>query len=208
MEIRSKKQLEVVLSRLKGFKDAKVSAEQYITPSSIAAEVLWDLYIKGLLANKVSVDLGSGTGILGIGCLLLGCKKVYFVESEGSAMEICGQNLEKYQSEFKGRYELVLGDALDFKTKADIAIMNPPFGTKNRHIDRNFLKSAFSMANMTCSFHKTTTIDYIIEYARKNNRKLVERLDFRYLLGNTMKHHRKAKQYIGVSCVIFVISRR
>ena len=86
--------------------------------------------------------------------------------------------------------------------------MNPPFGTKNRHIDRNFLKSAFSMANMTCSFHKTTTIDYIIEYARKNNRKLVERLDFRYLLGNTMKHHRKAKQYIGVSCVIFVISRR
>jgi len=40
------------------------------------------------------LDLGCGTGVLGIGALLLGAK-VYFVESDGSALEIARNNPSK-----------------------------------------------------------------------------------------------------------------
>ena len=84
MEIRSKKALEIELSRLKGFIIAKVSSEQYITPSSIAAEVLWKAHLLGEVRDKTIVDLGCGSGILGIGALLLGAKKVIFVDNDDS----------------------------------------------------------------------------------------------------------------------------
>src|SRR3989338_7891909 len=83
----SKKELAVLLSKLEGFKGPKVRAEQYTTDAEVAAEVLWAAYMKGDIA-KVSVDLGSGPGMLGIGLLMLGAQKVYFVDFDQKAMEI------------------------------------------------------------------------------------------------------------------------
>ena len=81
MGIGSKKAVTVVLSGLKGFESPKVRVEQYSTDAEIAAEVLWYAYMKGDI-GKVSVDLGCGTGILGIGLLALGSEKVHFIDSD------------------------------------------------------------------------------------------------------------------------------
>ena len=203
-KIGSKKQLEIVLSRLKGFEKAKVSDEQYITQSSIAAEVLWKAHFRDI-EEKVIVDLGSGTGILGIGCLLLGARKVIFVEKDKEAMGICKENIKKIESEgFElGEEEFIEGDIKEFGEGADTAVMNPPFGTKQRHADKEFLLKAFSVANVTYSLHKTSTKEYIMQLAERNGFRIRERFDFDFMLRNTMKHHTKGKQYVDVSCFVF-----
>ena len=98
IEIGSKGALAVVLSGLEGFHEPKVRAEQYTTDSEVAAQVLWNAKMIGDI-GKVSVDLGCGTGILGIGLLLLGSKKVFFVDSDESALGIAKKSYEKMKSE-------------------------------------------------------------------------------------------------------------
>ncbi|MCK5283357.1 MAG: methyltransferase, partial [Nanoarchaeota archaeon] len=204
-KIGSKKALEMVLSRLKGFKEAKVRDEQYITPADIASEVLWKAYFNSDIEDKVIADLGSGTGILGIGCLVLGARKVIFVEKDSAAMEICRQNLEILKSEGydAGRSMFIEGDVKDFCERADCVFTNPPFGTKKKHADKEFLLKAFEISNMTYSFHKSSTNEYIIDISRKNGFEIRERFCFKFLLKNTMKHHTKGKKYIDVSCFVF-----
>ncbi len=203
--IKSKKALEVILSKLEGFKEPSVKDEQYVTPSSIAAEVIWKAHLNGDILGKVVADLGCGTGILGIGCLLLNAKKVIFIERDKGAMEICEKNIEKLESEGYefDDYEFEREDIKNFRVSVDTVIMNPPFGTKEKHVDKDFLLKAFEISEMTYSFHKTITNDYILHLARQGRFQLDERFDFKFMLGNTMKHHTKSKAYIQVSCYVF-----
>src|SRR3989338_405469 len=151
-EIRSKSGLAIVLSKLKGFEKPKVSVEQYSMDSEIGASVLWNALYNGDIKQKEIVDLGCGTGVLGIGALLLGAKKVYFVDIDEKVIDTAEENLRKVKSEC-----LVAGEAvflcMDIKNfhmsemhgisehvknnkkavfngKADVVIQNPPFGTK------------------------------------------------------------------------------
>ncbi|MBD3163955.1 methyltransferase [Candidatus Woesearchaeota archaeon] len=208
-KIGSKKALEVELSRLEGFHKSKVRAEQYITPSDIAAEVLWKALLNGDIKGKVAADLGCGTGILGIGCLLLGARRVFFVESDSEALEICRRNIGKIESRrFNARRaEIIEKDISEFDKVSggavNTVVMNPPFGTRKRHADRGFLLKAFSISDAVYSFHKSSTRDYIEQLGGKNGFKAEERFDFRYVLGNTMVHHMKRRQHIDASCFVF-----
>jgi putative methylase len=205
-EIGSKKQLEIVLSKLKGFENAKVRVEQYSTPSDIAAEVLWKAHFDEI-KGKVIVDLGCGTGILGIGALLLGAKRVVFVDNDKYAIEICRQNVAKIESEDYsiGETEFIDEDMESFDEKTDVVLMNPPFGTREKHADKAFLLKAFSIAKVTYSFHKSSTKDYIMQLSEKDGFNIKEVFDFRFMLKNTMKHHTREKKYIDVSCIVFEI---
>ncbi len=192
----SRSGLAIALSALEGFKISKVSVEQYMTDSEVAATVLWDAYMKGDIDGKMIADLGSGTGVLGIGALMLGAK-VYFVESESSAMETCKKNVEKVQSESSA--EFVLGDVADFEEKVDTVIMNPPFGTKSEHADRKFLEKAFEISNVVYSFHKTSTKSFVEAIAKDNNFEIKQVIDMDYPLKATMNFHKKRIERIKVS---------
>ncbi len=197
----SKSGLAIALSALRGFSEPKVRVEQYITPSEIAATVLWDAYMKGDIEGKVIADLGCGTGILGIGAMMLGAK-VYFVESESSAMETCKDNVEKVESESLS--EFFLGDVTEFNEKVDTVIMNPPFGVKSEHSDRKFLEKAFQISNVVYSFHKSETKNFVEAFAKDNNFKIMQVIDFEFPLKATMKFHTKKVKKINVSCFRFV----
>src|SRR3989338_8397937 len=107
----SKSSLAIELSKLKVFESPKVRQEQYPTDSEIAASVLWNAYILGDLEGKVIADLGCGTGILGIGALLLGAKKVFFIEVDKKALETAKMSFLKVKSETSslGEAEFMLG---------------------------------------------------------------------------------------------------
>ena len=45
--------------------------------------------------------------------------------------------------------------------KADVVVMNPPFGTKQKHADKQFLLKAFETAKVIYSIHKATSVDFI-----------------------------------------------
>src|SRR3989338_9005081 len=168
-QIGSKKQLAVLLSKLKGFEGPKVRAEQYTTDPEIAAEVLWVAFMNEDI-GKVSVDLGCGTGILGIGLLVLGAEKVYFVDSDKDALEIAKNNLAKIKSEgyIDGEAIFKCHDINEFNEKADLVVQNPPFGVKVKHMDRVFLKKAFEISRLVYSFHKSEGKKFIEAFSMDN----------------------------------------
>jgi putative methylase len=95
----SKSGLAIRLSRLQAFENPKLKSEQYACDPEIAAEVIWRAHQLDGFRQKVSADLGCGTGLLGIGMLLLGAERVYFVDDDKAALETAKKNLKSAQSE-------------------------------------------------------------------------------------------------------------
>jgi putative methylase len=124
----SKSQLAIALSKLQVFPTPKPRLEQYPTDSEIAAEVLWFAGMRNDIKEKTVTDLGCGTGILGIGALLLGAKKTFFIDKDKEALAILGSNLKKLK--IKKGFEIIDADISKFNKRVDVVIQNPPFGTK------------------------------------------------------------------------------
>ena len=203
-KIGSKKALAVLLSSLEGFIGPKVRVEQYSTDPEIAAEVLWNVFMKGDI-GKVSVDLGCGPGMLGIGLLALGAQKVYFVDFDKKVMDVAKANVAKIESECKVAGETIfrLSDINDFNEQVGLVVMNPPFGIKVRHMDKVFLKKAFEIGKVVYSFHKTESKKFLASFAKDNNFKITDVFDFEFPLKATMSFHSKRIKKILVSCFRF-----
>jgi len=201
-QIRSKSGLAIALSRLKGFERPKVNVEQYTMDSEIGAFVLWQAALKGDIGQKVSVDLGCGTGILGIGVLLLGAKRVYFVDSDQVALETAKENWQKIKSESSelGDGVFLCQDITNFNEKVDVVLENPPFGVKVRHADRGFLEKAVSLAPVIYSFHKSESKKFIESFAKDKNYKVSHIWKFDFPLKASLKFHKRRIYRIDVSC--------
>jgi len=201
-EINSKSRLAIILSMLNGFQGPKVRQEQYITDSEIGAFVLWNAYLSGDIEGGVIADLGSGTGILGIGALLLGAKHVFFVESDKDAIETAKDNVSKVKSEGynMGKTEFVCQDISKLKMSADVVIQNPPFGTKVRHSDVIFLEKALETAAVVYSFHKSETKPFLERFSAANGTRITHIWEYRFPLKATFAFHRRQIHRINVSC--------
>lgn len=202
----NKKQLAVILSVLGRFSQPKVELEQYATDGEIAATVLWHAYMQGHIKDKIVADFGCGTGILGIGCLLLGAKKVIFVDCDEVAIAVLKKNLSMINEtyEFPGTYDVLYRDIDSIFTPVDTVIQNPPFGTKDKHADKVFLEKACSLAKMVYSFHKTNTAAFVQALARDYHFVVKEQFDFSFPLKKTMPQHIKTVEKIEVSCFYLV----
>jgi len=152
-------------------------------------------------------DLGSGTGILGIGALLLGADKVFFVELDFAAIDVLRENLEKHIFD-KKRYVIVHTDVKAFSEKVDLVIQNPPFGTKRIHADKGFLEKAFDIGQKVYSFHKLSTSIFVEAMARDHHFEIEGVLRFSYPLKKTQKFHFKPVVVINTGCWIMSLSQR
>ena len=199
--ISSKSALSVALSQLKGFSTPNVALEQYKTDPEIAADLLWIAYMQKDIEGKIIADFGSGTGILGIGALLLGAKVVIFVESESLAMKTAKENYSAAQTKygFTGSARFVEGDITSFNESCDTVVENPPFGTKNKHADKAFLEHAMQTARTIYSLHKTTSRPFIAALSRDFGFRAIEAGTYHYPLSATMAHHSKKRVFIEVS---------
>jgi len=191
----SRSNLAVALSKIEVFDSPDIRAEQHPTDSEVAADVLWQAYQKGDIENRTVADFGAGTGILGIGAILLGAKHVFFVENDKGAVSILRKNLGDFDN------FTIEGDVLEFSEKVDTVIQNPPFGTRKIHTDRVFLDRAMKISENIYSFHKTATVEYLKKHTLKNGFDLVEQMDFSFPLKNTQPHHRRKIHRIQVSCI-------
>ena len=198
----SRSSLAIALSKLKGFKTPKVRAEQYLTDSETAASVLWKAYMDGAIEGKTVADLGAGTGILGLGAALLGAKRVFLVENDPEALEVCWENIGFIKSEslMPGVVKIVASDIKDFNEKVDSVVENPPFGTKVRHADREFLEKAFEIADRIYSLHKSESLEFIKDFSTENGFMIKEVIAFNYPLKATHGFHEKKIKRINVSC--------
>jgi len=201
----SKSRLAIELSKLKSFPSPNLVSEQYATDSEVAADMLWNAYMLHDISGKVIADLGCGTGILGVGCLLLGTKKVFFVDNDKEALSTTSANInnlidQNMISKSSKNYEIINSDISKIKIKADTVIQNPPFGTKQKHADREFLLKAFETANVVYSIHKSTSIDFVDKLSKDNGFKVTNLFRYSLPLKHTHSFHRKRIHRIEVAC--------
>ena len=192
--VRSKSALAVQLGKVAPFKAPKDRAEQYATDPELAADMLWLAYMQRDIEGRKVLDLGAGTGILGIGALMLGAKKVMFVENDKDAIEQLKENLSGFDS-----YEIIDKDATSTLPTADIVVTNPPFGTRDKHADICFLDSASKVAETVYSIHKSVTKDYIIGHAKKLGYRTTHHLEREIMLKRTQGFHTRSIHRIGVT---------
>ena len=199
----TKSKLAIILSRLNDFNESILKLEQYSTPSEIAADICWKAFMAGDVENKIILDAACGPGYFGIACLLLGAKKVYFVDIDEKAIDILKSNLNLIQLKNKRiekRYSIIKSDISEFNEKVDVVIQNPPFGTKQKHADKIFLENAFKVSKTIYSMHKIESEKFIKAIAKDHNFEITGYWEYDLLLKKTQKFHKKKKHYIKVGC--------
>lgn len=186
----NKKKLAIKLSRLKPLKEFDVSLEQYQIESELAAGILWLAYMNNDIENKVIADIGCGNGVLGCGALMLGARKVYFIDKDKKAISIAKGNCNYNNSVFLNI------DTEKFNEKVDTVVMNPPFGVQNRKADKIFLLAAMDNANSVYSIHKIESKDFIEKLCKENGFKVNDILKVNFLLKKTYIFHKKPKYFV------------
>ena len=203
--MQTKSSLAITLSRLALFSKHDVQLEQYPTPSELASSILWEFHMAedGFKDKKV-LDLGSGTGILGIGALLLGAKEVIFVDKDPDALTVLHKNLELIRAHIQdAEVRVVEGDVASLNPIfVDVCLTNPPFGTKLRHIDRDFLLYALKCSPIVLSFHKANTVDYLKEWISKEGAKCFLLGTFPFRIKATLSFHQKPSKDIDVAVLL------
>ncbi|MBS3133804.1 methyltransferase [Candidatus Woesearchaeota archaeon] len=181
----TKKQLAIKLSKLTSLKRLKINLEQYVLDSEIAAEIIWRMHLNMNIEDKIIADLGCGNGILGYGCLLFKAKKVYFVDKDKDAINTAKENVTSKNAVFFNQ------DVNSFSKKSDIVVMNPPFGTKREHVDREFLLKAFETSKKIYSLHKITSVNFIEKLAKDNGFRVLDMVRFFIPLRRSYNFHTK-----------------
>ena len=144
--------LELFLSRIAPHPSPQASLEQYTTSETVAATMLYIAsYANDDIPGKTVLDLGCGTGRLGLGAAFLGAKSVVGVDIDRAAIVYASG--ASRQANLENRIQWVVGDIATVKGKFDTVLQNPPFGVQTRTADRKFLEKALEVGCRVYSFH-------------------------------------------------------
>jgi putative methylase len=187
-----KRQLEILLEKVEGFSRPSVKKEQYVTPATVAADVLYLAHLRGDLQGVVC-DLGCGTGMLAIGAALLGAT-VVGIEIDSEALATAKSNASRMGVQI----DLMRGDVSTIALKGiDTVIMNPPFGAqKSSSGDRAFLKKAIDLAGAVYSLHNVGSEGFIKRFVEPCIVEEVYRIQFP--LKRTFQFHSRDVKTIEV----------
>ncbi|CAH8275006.1 unnamed protein product [Arabidopsis lyrata] len=195
------KQLEGLLGDLEQFSNPKVELEQYPTGPHIASRMLFTAENSyGDITDKVVADFGCGCGTLSAAAALLDAASVIGFDIDPQSLETATLNAEELEVEI----DFVQCDITKLELKGlivDTVVMNPPFGTRKKGADMEFLSAAMKVASTAVySLHKTSTREHIKRaYLRDFNAKSAEVLcELRYDLPKLYKFHKRKEVDIAV----------
>ena len=197
-----KQQLEILLEKVAPHPKPSASLEQYSTPAPIAADVLWFAYAQGDIAGKKVVDLGCGTGILGIGAKLLGAEEVISLDLDEAALAVAMKNAQTLNVDIG----LLTVDVNDFPEAADTVVMNPPFGAQTPHADVPFLERALAVAPVVYTIHNADTEEFVRRKVAELGGETTHRKAYAFPIPHSMPFHTEEVREIPV--VMLRIARR
>jgi putative methylase len=150
--------LELFVASLESMPNPKWALEQYTTPEAIAANMLYiAAYTHGDIVGKRVLDLGCGTGRLGLAAAFLGAEQVVGVDIDPEAIEVAKQNAAK--AGLADKVQFINADISAVQGHFDTVLQNPPFGVQSREADRPFLVKALSSADAVYSLHNHPEVD-------------------------------------------------
>ncbi|KAG6496007.1 hypothetical protein ZIOFF_043855 [Zingiber officinale] len=181
------KQLEGLLGTLQQFSHPKIELEQYPTGPHIASRLLYTAEnTYGDISGKIVADFGCGCGTLGLASALLDAEQVIGIDIDPQSLEIASENAVDLELEM----DFMQCDINNLRWRdhlVDTVVMNPPFGTRRKGSDIEFLAKALKVASCAVySLHKTTT------------------RDLRYDVPQLYKFHKKKEVDIAVDLWRFV----
>ncbi len=204
--ILKERDLEIELEHIEAPIYSKVELEQYRTPPPLAAKLVYFAWKMGDIENKTVVDLGCGTGILGIASAIMGATKVICVDIDRSMLALAMKNARKMRVLCK--MEFIQADIREkLGIRGDTVVQNPPFGVKKRGADVMFLQAAIDIADVVYTIHKRAARKFILEKITDMGCKATHILEASILIPPTMNFHRKMKHETAVDLIRIEVVR-
>jgi predicted RNA methylase len=94
----------------------------------------------------------------------------------------------------------IVGDLDAIHGEFDTVVMNPPFGTKQRHLDKVFLRKAIQIGRVVYSIHKSATREHITRYLKGCGCKVEAIHEYTLDVPRMFEHHKKRKHPVRVDC--------
>ena len=216
MKISKKKHLEMILENVPKHPNPKVDLEQYSTPATIAADLIWNAYVLGDIDGMNILDLGCGTGIFAIASSLMGASYSLGVdidEESISLAKITQNGIFREHDIDDANANFIVGDINLFNSISDLLndanlknignnhsslsrfdtlIQNPPFGSQEkgtRHADRKFMEFAVNSADVIYSFHMKNTEEFVIDYYRDLGADVTHKLVYKFPIPKIYDFH-------------------
>jgi putative methylase len=201
------RQLAMLLSRLPLIENPLLSLEQYPTEGDLASRWIYKIYERGDIVDRVIADLGSGNGILGFACALMGAKAVKMIEMDGASIDVISSNKELLRSElenigyptidiFNHRVTSELPDELQSNT----IIMNPPWGRQTKGADRPFLEAAFNSNAEVIHLMHSSDVKHPLAMAEESGWMVEHILDADFRIRATFHHHKNPIRTSKATC--------
>ena len=192
-----KKELEILLQKVPLPNKPIPNLEQYMTPASIVADIIFTAHQFGDIENKIIIDLGCGTGIFSVGAVLAGAKKVTGIDVDKDVIIIAKEYAKKNNLEI----EFKVDDVKNVQTKCNTIIMNPPFGAQksNQKADRKFIEKGFEISKILYSIHLKKTIPFLEKMISSLGGSITYRKDYVFPIRWTFEFHDKEVVYYDVT---------
>lgn len=186
-KITKKKHLEMAIQKVPKHPNPKVDLEQYSTPATIAADLLWNAYSLGDIADKKVMDLGCGTGIFAIASKLLGAASAIGVDIDKDSIDLA--------SSYCGDVNFICSDICDLENEFDVdtIFQNPPFGSQKnakKGADLKFISKAIELSpKVLYSFHMASTEEFLISYFEKNDLEITHIFRYNFPIPKIYEFH-------------------
>ena len=195
-KITKKKHLEMAIQKVPKHPNPKVDLEQYSTPAIIAADLLWNAYSLGDIADKKVMDLGCGTGIFAIASKLLGAASAIGVDIDKDSTDLA--------SSYCGDVNFICSDICDLENDFDVdtIFQNPPFGSQKnakKGADLKFISKAFELSpKVLYSFHMASTEEFLISYFEKNDLEITHIFRYNFPIPKIYEFHTRESANVEV----------
>lgn len=195
-KITKKKHLEMAIQKVPKHPNPKVDLEQYSTPATIAADLLWNAYSLGDIADKKVMDLGCGTGIFAIASKLLGAASAIGVDIDNDSIDLA--------SSYCGDVDFICSDICDLENDFDVdtIFQNPPFGSQKnakKGVDLKFISKAVELSpKVLYSFHMASTEEFLISYFEKNDLEITHIFRYNFPIPKIYEFHTRESANVEV----------
>jgi putative methylase len=195
-KITKKKHLEMAIQKVPKHPNPKVDLEQYSTPATIAADLLWNAYSLEDIADKKVMDLGCGTGIFAIASKLLGAASAIGVDIDKDSIDLA--------SSYCGDVNFICSDICDLENDFDVdtIFQNPPFGSQKnakKGVDLKFISKAIELSpKVLYSFHMASTEEFLISYFEKNDLEITHIFRYNFPIPKIYEFHTRESANVEV----------
>ena len=215
----------MILERIPKHPNPKVGLEQYSTPATIAADLIWNAYGLGDINDMNILDLGCGTGIFAIASSLMGASYSLGVDIDEESVDLAKITKNDIFQEYdidNANANFIVGDINSFNSISDLLnesshekidnnamslnrfdtlIQNPPFGSQEkgkRHADRKFMEFAVSSADVIYSFHMKNTEEFVIDFYRELGADVTHKLVYKFPIPKIYDFHKDESRDVKV----------